>query len=370
MVVDHTTTVTLEQTQPSWKRLGPVIALIVLSPVIAELLFGAIRISTLFALIPATGAWGCGALLIREFVRRRKQGWVSIALLAGGLAIAEECIIQQTSFAPLVGVDPSHVYGRAFGVNWVYFLWALGYESVWAVVIPILLTELLFPNRRSEPWLRRRGLTITAIAFLCASLLAWYFWTQIFVPQFFPESAYAVPPAHATAAFVVIALLVAAAFCVRPKLRSGNEFPQSVQRPWMLAVAGFTIGILWFSLVFLAYGIAPAMPPAVPLASGLVIGGASIFVVKRWNDRFGWGEVNSVAIILGALTASMLAGFPVLYGSGAPLIDYVGKAVLNVLATSAIFLLLVKSSKSLVTAHSDDEVGAASSQAAGAMHDA
>jgi hypothetical protein len=35
----------------------------------------------------------------------------------------------------------------------------------------------------------------------------------------------------------------------------------------------------------------------------------------------------------GALLASMSAGFLVLRGGGAPLIDFVGKAVLNVIAT-------------------------------------
>jgi hypothetical protein len=349
--VNPTTTTTMEQASHSWRRLGPVITLLVLSPVIAELLFGAIRISTLFAMIPATGAWGCGALLIRDFVRRRKQGWSSLALFAAALAVAEECIIQQTSFAPLVGVDPSHAYGREFGVNWVYFLWAVGYESVWAVVIPILLTEVLFPNRRKEPWLRRRGLTITATVFLCASFAAWYFWTQIFVPQFFPESAYDVPLVHVTAACAVIASLVAAAICIRPKSSSQKEAPPPVQRPWPLAIAGFTAGILWFMLVYLAYGLAPAVPPAIPLASGLAIGGVSLLGIKWWNDRFGWSDVNALALILGALAASMLAGFPVLYGSSASLIDYVGKAVLNVLATSAMVLLLVRSSRSLVPTH-------------------
>jgi hypothetical protein len=337
--------------------------LLLFPAVIAELLFGAIRITTLFALIPATGAWGCGALLIRDLVRRGKRGWVSIGLLAAALALAEECVIQQTSFAPLVGVNPDHAYGRALGVNWVYFLWAVGYESVWAVVIPILLTELLFSNRREDPWLRRRGLIITALVFLCASFAAWYFWTQVFVPQFFPESVYTVPLAHTAAACAAIALLVASALGAR----SVHQFraPQSVQRPWLVGTAGFVVGTLWFMLVLLAYGAAPAVPPAIPLVSGVAIGSASLVAVRRWNERCGWGDVSVLALIMGMITASMLTGFLVLYGSAAPLIDFVGKAVLNVLAGSALAAWLVRFSKSPLPTHADEKVGASSSRPLG-----
>ena len=343
-----------------WQRAGPIITLILLPAVIAELLFGAIRITTLFALIPATGAWGCGALLIRDIIRRGGRGWASLGLMAAALAVAEECVIQQTSFTPLVGVDPNHVYGRAFGVNWVYLLWAVGYESVWAVIIPILLAELLFPNRREAPWLRRRGLTIASFVFLGASFVAWYFWTQIFVPQFFPESAYVVPLTHAAAAFAAIGLLVAAAISLRPvrKLRPS----QSVQRPWLAGVAGFIVGTLWFTLVLLAFGAAPSVPPAIPLVSGIAAGSVSLVAVHVWNKRFGWGDVNVLALIMGAVTACMLTGFLVLYGSGAPPIDFVGKVVLNVLAGSALAVWLMRLLKSPPPSHADGEVGTTSSR--------
>jgi hypothetical protein len=56
-------------------------------------------------------------------------------------------------------------------VNWPYLLWALGYESLWAVALPILLV---------------RGFVIAAVIFVLAGLLRWYGWTQVFVPQNFP----------------------------------------------------------------------------------------------------------------------------------------------------------------------------------------
>jgi hypothetical protein len=100
--------------------------------------------------------------------RRRGRSWRSVLLLGVALAVAEECVIQQTSLAPRIGIDPARVYGRAFGVNWEYFLWALGFESVWAVVLPIALTELLFPDRRDDLWLGPRGLVIIVDRGYCA----------------------------------------------------------------------------------------------------------------------------------------------------------------------------------------------------------
>ena len=158
-----------------WMRIGPIITLLLLAPVISELLYGAVRVTTIFILIPEILTWGCSALLIREVVRRWHKGWQSMLLLGVALAVAEEWVIQQTSISPLVSTG-QHAYGRVWGINWIWFLWALGYESVWVVLIPVQLTELLFPGYRL--WLRTRGLVIASVAFLVGAFAAWYGWTQ------------------------------------------------------------------------------------------------------------------------------------------------------------------------------------------------
>jgi hypothetical protein len=61
-----------------WK---PALALVFLAPFIAEVLSGATKVSVLFALVPEMMVWGCGALLIRELVRRWGGGWPSGSLL-------------------------------------------------------------------------------------------------------------------------------------------------------------------------------------------------------------------------------------------------------------------------------------------------
>src|SRR5262245_29663368 len=161
------------------QRMAPIVTLLVLAPIIVEFLFGSTSVSRLYLLLPQIGVYGAGALLIRALVRHRGRGFGAILLLGLAFALAEECVILQTALAPLfVAMDPQHIYGRSLGVNWVYLLSQLGYESVWAIVIPIQLAELLFPKRRTDPWLGKAGMVVAAIVYLVASVVVWYLWEQ------------------------------------------------------------------------------------------------------------------------------------------------------------------------------------------------
>src|ERR1700682_2991968 len=93
--------------------------LLVLSPLIGEVLSGATRISFIFAFIPEIMVWGCGALLIREAVRRWQGGWISMLSVGLALSVAEEFLIQQTSLAPLNWMGATG-NGRVWGVNLFY----------------------------------------------------------------------------------------------------------------------------------------------------------------------------------------------------------------------------------------------------------
>src|SRR5205823_1909859 len=156
----------------SWySRAAPAIVLMLLAPLLTEVLPGATRFSSIFVLPVEIAVWGGGALLIREVVRRKGLGWQSLLMLALVLAIAEECLIQQTSLAPLVIKLNGVEYARWRGVNYVYLLWALAYESVLVVMLPVLLAELLFPARRSEGWLSKSGGAIVGVFFALGCIL-------------------------------------------------------------------------------------------------------------------------------------------------------------------------------------------------------
>lgn len=198
-----------------WRRVAPAVTLLLLAPVIGELLGGAIRLSYIFALVPATMVWGCGALMIREVVHRWRGGWTSVLVLGLGLSIAWEFTIQQTSLAPLPWLGSTPVYDRVWGVNWIWFLFMLGYEAVWIVLVPILLTELIFPQRRNDAWLRARGMTAAALVFALGSLIMWSLWTQFTVPVVFHMPKYRPPLSTLLLGLLAILLLVMVAFALR-----------------------------------------------------------------------------------------------------------------------------------------------------------
>ena len=324
-----------------WQRIGPVVTLLLLSPIVSEVLAGSTRLTTLFVLIPATGVWGCAALLIREASRRwGKAG--SLLLLGLALAVAEECIIQQTSLAPLVGSDAAHGYGRSLGVNWVYLVWALGFESIWAVVVPVALTGVLFPDRRNEVWIGRRGAWIAAVVLVLSSFAAWYSWTQVYVPKFFPQSVYHPPLTPRLIALAAIGALIFAAVRVRrsaPVVSPPSFSPLPSGR--MVGLAAFALALPWYLLVLLAFNVLPALPVTVPLLGGLVIAVAAMRWPGRWLAQPDFGDAHRLALILGVVAATLVGGIATLAAAKALLIDRIAQIGFN-LATIAWLLALAR----------------------------
>lgn len=312
-----------------WQRSAPILALLLLAPLISEVLYGATRVSVIFVLIPEILTWGCGALLIRECVRRWHKGWPSMLLLGLALGVAEECVIQQTSIAPLVGLA-QHAYGRVWGVNWVYLLWALGYESVWVVLVPVQLVELIFPARRKGLWLRTRGFVIVSIVFILGACLAWYGWTQRARVMVFHMPPYSPPPLYILAGVGIILLLVISAY----KLPSGRPpDDHAVQHfappPWVVATVVCALGAPWGAFVLLGFGTLPGVPFSLILAGGISWACLTLFLVQRWTSSLDWVDEHRFALVLGGVLACIFGGFVVFKVGGALRIDWIGKVVLN-----------------------------------------
>jgi hypothetical protein len=317
-----------------WRRRSPAIALLLLAPIIAEVLYGATRLSYIFVLIPEIGAWGCGALMIRYAARRWRLGWSGMLLLGLALAVAEECVIQQTSLAPLSGLAMAE-YGRVWGVNWVYFIWALGYESVWVVLVPVQLVDLIFPSRREEPWLGVGGFARAAIFFSIASFLAWFMWTQRARTQTFHMPPYSPPLLYIGLAVVAIVAFVAAAYRLRgPRQVNAGTVP----RPAFVGLAVCLLGLPWGSLVLLGYGAVPRIPFQWVIAASLAWALLGYLLMRRWSFSVEWQDTHRFAAVCGAIAACAFAGYVVFAVGGALRVDWIGK----VLFDSAAGLLLVK----------------------------
>jgi hypothetical protein len=321
---------------PARRRGAAIITLLLLAPFIAEILEGSTHLTNLFAFPSQVGVYGSAALLIRVLVRSQRKGWIALLLLAVAYGLAEECVILQTSLYPLFVADPQHIYGRVLGVNWMYLLWAVGYESVWSIILPIQLTELLFPDLRDDPWLGRRGLIVTATCFLLASFGTWFWWTQVAVPKF-TKIHYQTPPLTIVIALVVIAALVGLALISPTFSRSIQASSRTAPHSWLVGVIAFVLGLLWFAPLLLHYGIFPTFPFALALVLILVLAVGTLWLILYWSAAQGWGDRQRLGLIFGALLASMLAGF-LLSGIALP-IDFIWKSAWDLIALFALIYL-------------------------------
>ena len=329
-------------TLPLSRRIGPALALMFLAPLIAEVLPGATRVSALFVYPIEVCIWGGGALLIREAALRFGLGWLHILFLALALALIEECIVQQTSLAPMVlQIFPGEPFARAFGVNYVYFLWALGYEATFVVFVPILLTELIFRSRRDEPWLRLPGVIVTGVIFVAACLPAWYLWTQIARTTVFHVPVYHPPGEAVSIALFTIVLLVL--FAIGPsRFRFfARRRPAAPLPPWALAVGGFVAATLWYCLVLLAFGIRPTFPPAIPVTLGLAVAAFVIYLLPRFAAHPAWGDAHRMGVVFGTIIGAMTVSFAGFVYGAAPL-DLYGKIVLDLIATILLVWLAIR----------------------------
>lgn len=321
------------------RRIGPALTLMFLAPLIAEVLPGATRISSLFVFPIEVCIWGGGALLIREAARRLGLGWLHMLFLALALALIEEFIVQQTSLAPMVvQIVPGEPFARAFGVNYVYLLWALGYEATFVVLVPIMLTELIFRSRRRDPWLRLPGSIVVGALFMGASFPAWYMWTQIARPQVFKVPVYHPPVATLSIGLILIALLILIA---TGPLRSRFEAPRkplAPLAPWALALCGFIAAAIWYGLVLLSFGIEPRFPPAAAVTAGVAVAVAVIYLLPRFSAHPAWNDAHRMALVFGTIVGAMSVSFAGFIYATLPL-DLYGKILLDVLALAGLIAL-------------------------------
>src|SRR5207245_622464 len=139
----------------------PLLALILLSPIIAEMLSGSSPpLEWLNPITPLLLIWlyGAGVLVMRETAVRWKTGWPSILLLGAAYGIIEEGLAVKSFFDPgWMDLGTLAWYGRWLDVNWVWAVWLTIYHAVVSIAIPIFLTEWIWPRIRGQPATSRGG---------------------------------------------------------------------------------------------------------------------------------------------------------------------------------------------------------------------
>jgi len=275
-------------------RAWPVTFLLLLAPLIAEVLWGTTPITGSAAYFLQVGLYGGGAILIREVVCRWGGGWPSVLVLGAAYGAIEEGLLEPTWFTPQL---QTHTYGVALGVFWTYAVFNVGYHAVFSIAIPILLTELVFPDWRDKPWLSPAGMgVIGAVYAVNAAGIGLLWWT------FLQDSIYHVPakvePAQQGATIALIIALIAAARLVASTRTFTPNGPPPPAAGWLAGAAALG-ALAWFGLLLASASgnYLRWLPFPVPIAVAGAEVALAALALQRWSAR---SDLQVLAVCSGA----------------------------------------------------------------------
>ncbi|MGE5601698.1 MAG: hypothetical protein ACM30E_01530, partial [Nitrososphaerales archaeon] len=176
-----------------------------------------------------------------------------------------------------------------------------------------------------------RSLAVAGVVFVLSSIGVWALWTQAALPNY--GGSYQVPWPQASLALLCAGILVAVTLAVRPPALAARQAGRRAVSPWLAGVLAFVFGLVWWLLVVFAFldrAMLPGLSPVAPLVAGLGWAGLAWLTVRRLARAGGWEDIQRLALIYGALLASMLGGaFSVI--TAAP-IDRLGKLLFDLVA--------------------------------------
>ena len=309
------------------KKYAPVIVLFFLSPIIGELLSGSappVEFFNPFGIILLSSLYGSGAILVREISLGWGKRWPSILVLGLAYGIIEEGLMVKSFFDPawpdlgLLGT-----YGRLAGVNWVWVVFLTLYHAVFSIAIPILLVEIMFPRRRDERWLGKKGLSFFAILL-----------TAVVVFGYLVLTPYRPPPLPYLAAVGLTIIL----FFTARKLphKWPLKPPTSPWRPLFLGILGLVGTFIFFMLGWALPHL--GVPPAITIGLMLLYAFLMLQLVNLASGNAAWGDSGRLALASGALTFFILLG-PISENDPSRLDNPAGMTMVALIALGALLWL-------------------------------
>ncbi len=280
------------------RRISPAVALLFLAPVCGELLSAhqtPLQFLNPVSFLLTSLPYGCGALLCRELTVRWGKSKLSLALLAIAYGLYEEGIVVRSLFNPKWGEESSVFlsYGHRLGVNWTYAEALVHFHVLISIMAGVLLAEALYPARRSDRWLGRRGIIG------CALVLAG--WTPVFVlvTHYYPGSIRLAGVLAVIAAAILLARLLPA--------RPLPALKRAAQPVWF-----FLVGAVNMTAFFLIVFVLPehGAPPLLYTVLFLIALDAAtvVLLVRMSGNGAAWRDRHKLAWVAGLLAFFAVIG--------------------------------------------------------------
>jgi len=273
------------------KTVKPVIFLILLAPFTGEVLSTSTPFFALLnpiVLIPLIFLYGFGALIIREFLVKWKKVFLSLLIWGSAYGIIEEGIILRSFFNPYWNIGDLAVYGRIWGVSWIWVIQVTVYHAFFSITAPIMLAHLVFPDVAHENWVSRRSLIIAALLF-----------SFVAAPLFYLISPYNQPIAQ----YVLFIIITVILLYVGKKLPSidENNLPQLPTSPKKI----FFWSAIFTPLFFITTFITPKTSIPWPITAVILIVWP-LFILWKIDPSFGlkfvWTPKQKIAFVAGTLS--------------------------------------------------------------------
>ena len=278
------------------KRIPPGLTLLLLAPVLGELVSchqSPLEFINPLNFIVLSLPYGFGALICRELVIRWQKGWLSLLLLGVAYGIYEEAIVVYSVFDPdWAELGTLARYGYFAGINWTWGELTVHFHALISIGASVVLSELLYPERRQQRWLDNR-----ALVGCFAGLLLWVpvmgLITILYMERPLP------PLGWYGLSWLAVLALGWAAYCSPSQPLSYVR--RTPPRPVFFFVLGLVNMFAFFFTVFLTADF--GMPPlAVTVLLLLVLDGVTLWLALRWSGNgHSWDDRHRLALFAGFL---------------------------------------------------------------------
>ena len=305
------------------KQTKIVLFLLFLSPAMGELLSGSapplefFNPAILFMLVLL---YGCGTLLIREAKARWGLQW-SIFLLAVAYGIVEEGLMVKSFFNPgWQDLDKLSEYGSYIGVQWVWTIMLTIFHATISTLIPIAITESIWPEYKNVPLLGKRGLKLASAGLIFITVLGMIFFgtkEDGKITPYYPN------PLLLIGSFIIVLILICIAYKYRNSRISTSNVP--IFPPVVLVIIGFLFQFLNLLPFVLSDNDVPAKTTLI--YQGFEIVFILLFVVYQMCHR-AMTERHLVSLIFGSILFFLIFGSIVGFASGMLAVGIIGLALL------------------------------------------